>query len=254
MLTVASKLSNAAAGSYRVSLTATATGYMQTLSIPVTITMPSTFGVTPTSPSVTLKTSASVGTNVTSTHFGGFNSPVSMSLSGLPAGVSAALSQSILPAPGDGTVAVNFSAESTTKTGAYSVLLTASGGGITQTIPIALTVAASQDFTFTTNVSALNILRGGAASVTTSNGNYTGGFNGQITVNILNMPVGMNWAVTGANTANNMVNITYQFTAASYTPTGTHPITITAIGNGGSIVHQAVVQVTVTSPVSSAKR
>ena len=56
-------------------------------------------------------------------------------------------------------------------------------------------------------------------------------------------PAGANYGVTGANTNNNMVNITYGISVSSSTAAGTYPITITASGSG--ITHSVTVQLTV---------
>lgn len=252
-LSFSSTLAATTAGSYSVSLSASTAGYAQTISIPLKITMPSTFNLTVPATSLTVKTGSTGQISASTAHMGAFNSAVSFSTSSLPAGVTAAFSPASIPAPGNGTVGVTFNVSSSAKTGTYSVILTATGGGVTQTSPLSLTIAANPNFTFTTNVSTLTIAQGSSASLITSNGNYTGGFNGQITVTISGLGTGMTWNVTGANSANGLVNVTYSLSASSATPLGVHPITITATGNSGTIVHQAVVQVTVTAPAAAVK-
>jgi hypothetical protein len=93
------------------------------------------------------------------------------------------------------------------------------------------------------NTTALTVAQGGSGSFTTSNGNYTGGFNGQMTVYITGLPLGASYGVTGANASNNMVNITYGVTASSSTQVGTYPVTITA--TGGGVTHAVTIQVTI---------
>ncbi|HSM88047.1 MAG TPA: Ig-like domain-containing protein, partial [Candidatus Limnocylindrales bacterium] len=74
---------------------------------------------------------------------GGFNSAISLSVSGLPAGVTASLTPTSIAAPGNGNSTLNFTASSTASTGTFNVTVTASGGGITHTATIALSVTAA---------------------------------------------------------------------------------------------------------------
>ncbi|HEY6972070.1 MAG TPA: Ig-like domain-containing protein [Candidatus Angelobacter sp.] len=95
----------------------------------------------PTSVSVAQGNSAS--TTVSSAIVGGFNSTVSLSASGLPAGVTASFSPASIAAPGNGNSTLTFSASSTAATGTTNVTVTATGGGITHTATVAVTVTAA---------------------------------------------------------------------------------------------------------------
>jgi uncharacterized membrane protein len=189
---------------------------------------------------------------VTSLHFGIFNSAVSLSVTGLPSGVTASLTKTALAAPGDGTVTATFAVASSAKAGSYSVVVSGSGGGQTETAPLTLTVTGAQGFSFAVNISAMTIQQGGKPGVlTVSTGNFTGGFNSTIDITFSGLAPGMNWGPAGATTGNNLVNVSTGFTAATYTPLGTYPLTITATGAG--ITHSAIVQVTVTSASAQKK-
>jgi hypothetical protein len=127
------------------------------------------------------------------------------------------------------------------------VTINVTSGSLKQTTTVMLTAAAqisnAPGFTFTVNTNALTIHRGSTGSFITSSGNYTGGFNGQMTVILTGLPSGANYGVTGATAANNLVNITYGITTGSSTPLGTYPVTVTASGSG--ITHSVTVQVTI---------
>jgi pseudomonalisin len=71
---------------------------------------------------------------------GGFNAPVSFSVSGLPGGVTASFKPASLAAPGAGASTLTLSAASSARSGASSLTLVATGGGRTQRIPLLLTV------------------------------------------------------------------------------------------------------------------
>ena len=236
---------NTAAGKYNLSVTASGSGFSQALSIPLTVTVLNTFTLTAAQTSLTAKTGTPGTITVSTLHQGIFNSAINLAITGLPAGVTAAFSKSVIPAPGDGTSTATFAIGSAAKAGAYSVSITATGAGISQTVQAALTIPPAMDFSFAVNVSALTIAQGGAGTIIVSTGNFTGGFSSTIVVTFSGITAGLNWRVLGATTGNNLVNVSDSLTSAANTPTGVYPVTVTATGAG--ITHSAVVQVTVTS-------
>src|SRR6266849_9293364 len=122
----------------------------------------------PTSLSVTQGSSGN--TAITTSVTGGFNSAVSLSASGLPAGVTASFSPSSIAAPGSGNSTLTFTASSTVTTGTSNVTVTASGGGVTHTTTVALTIspAAAPNFTVTASPSSLPVTQGGSGNTTIS--------------------------------------------------------------------------------------
>jgi inhibitor of cysteine peptidase len=77
---------------------------------------------------------------VTTTTVGTFNYNVSLSVSGLPADVTAQFSSDTIPAPGNGSSSLVFTAAANAATGNYPVTVTATGGGFTRTTTLTLTV------------------------------------------------------------------------------------------------------------------
>ena len=93
--------------------------------------------------SVSVAQGGSASSTISSTVAGGFNSAISLSASGLPAGVTASLSPTSIAAPGNGSSTLTFNASSTATTGTFNVTVTATGGSITHTATIPLTVTAA---------------------------------------------------------------------------------------------------------------
>lgn len=70
---------------------------------------------------------------------GGFNSSVSLSVTGAPAGASVSLSSSTVAAPGNGNVTLTFSS-GTAAVGSYKLTVTATGGGKTRSAQVTFSV------------------------------------------------------------------------------------------------------------------
>ncbi|HZD95286.1 MAG TPA: hypothetical protein VE133_13585 [Candidatus Sulfotelmatobacter sp.] len=116
----------------------------------------------PTSVSVTqggTKTS-SISTTVS----GDFNSALSLSASGLPAGVTASFSPASIAAPGSGSSTVTFSAGSTATVGTSTITINATGGGLSHTTTISLSVTSGGGGGTTTQILGNTGFENGSAS------------------------------------------------------------------------------------------
>ena len=69
---------------------------------------------------------------------GGFNSAITLSASGVPAGATVSFNPNPIPAPGAGTSAMTVMVGSNTPVGTYPITVTGSGGGIKQTTTVTL--------------------------------------------------------------------------------------------------------------------
>src|SRR5436305_4965313 len=79
-------------------------------------------------------------TTVSTTVSGGFNSAISLSASGLPAGVTAAFNPTSIAAPGSGSSTLTFTAATTAAAGTSTITINASGGGISHSTTVSLTI------------------------------------------------------------------------------------------------------------------
>lgn len=134
----------AATGTFTVTVTGTSGATSRTASLSLTVSAapaPSfNLSASPGSVSVTQGTSGS--TTVTATSVNGFASAVSLSASGLPAGVTASFSPSSVTPPSGGTASstLTFSASATAATGTSTVTITGTSGTLTRTTTVSLTV------------------------------------------------------------------------------------------------------------------
>jgi uncharacterized membrane protein len=229
-LTVAS---TAKAGASTITVTGTGGGITKTATFTLSLTVVNTFKLTPTSNTVSASAKTAGSVTLNTLHQGIFNSAISISATGLPTGVTAAFSKTAIGAPGDGSTIATFTVGSAAKAGSYQVTVLGTGGGVSQSAPITLTVTAGPSFTLSLSTSSVTVAQGSSGTITTSTGNYANGFNGQLVIAFSGLPTGVVPAFKTAGTANNMVNITYTLAVPSGLKAGTYPITITDTGNSG---------------------
>jgi kumamolisin len=133
---------NAAVGSYPITITGTGGNIAQT----ATVTLNVTAAVTPafTLSAGGLAATAAPGgqwdTRLTTTISGGFNSAISLSTSGLPAGVTTTLTVPTIAAPGAGNSGLKIFVAANTAPGTYQITVTGTSGNVSHTVTIALTV------------------------------------------------------------------------------------------------------------------
>jgi len=91
--------------------------------------------------------SVTQGTNASSTWTvsvsGGFKSAITLSAGTLPTGLTAAFAPASLASPGSGTSTLTLTAGAKMAVGTYNLVISASGGGISKTAPLAVTVVSS---------------------------------------------------------------------------------------------------------------
>jgi hypothetical protein len=204
-----------------------------------------TVSASPASLSVTQGSSGS--TAISTTVSGGFNSALSLSVSGLPTGVSASFSPASIAAPGAGNSTLTFTASSTATTGTTNVTVTASGGSITHTSIVALTVnaAATPDFAISASPANLSVTQGNSGSTTVST-TVSGGFNSTVSLSASGLPTGVTASFNPASiAAPDSGSSTLTFSATSTATTGTPNVTVNA--NGGGVTHTTTIALTVSA-------
>lgn len=126
--------------------------------------------------SVTVQQASSAPISVTSSVSNGFSAPVSLSISGLPAGVTAVFSLSAFAAPGSGTSTLTFSATASAAAGSYTVTITGSGGGTTHAVPVQVSVTSAPASLISISVTPANAsLAAGVTQQFKATGTYSDG-------------------------------------------------------------------------------
>jgi uncharacterized membrane protein len=127
-----------------------------------------------------------------------------------------------------------------TVAGTYTITATGTGGGITHSATVSLTVttASSGNFTISVSPSSGYLYQGqsGYAVVTTK---VSGGFDSAIALSATGVPSGVTYSFTPASIrAPGSGSSDFNLTVARNAPTGTYPITIT--GTGGGVTHTTI--------------
>ena len=202
-----------------------------------TITVQPDFSLSASPSSQTVVQGGGAAFSATVTAGTGFSGTVSLSVSGLPAGVTASFNPASISTSGSSTLSI--STNSSTATGSYPVTITATSGTLAHTANV--TLAVSADFSVTVAPSNATVSRGSSASFTVTI-TPNSGFTGTVSLSVSGLP-------RRANASFNPSSITISGSSTltvntnRKTPTGTFTLTITA--TSGSLKHMQQVVLTV---------
>jgi cellulose 1,4-beta-cellobiosidase len=188
---------------------------------------------------VSVEQGTAAATSVAVTPFNGFSGTVALSVSGLPAGVTAAFNPTSVTGSAGSTL--TFTASATATVGAATVTVTGTSGSTTETTTLSLTVIAEPNFTISVSPAAIS-LPSGSNPTSTITVTFVGGLTGSVSLSAGNLPSGVsaNFAPSSLNASGTSV---VNFTSQPSTPSGTTNISIT--GTDGSITNSATIALTV---------
>ena len=215
-----------------LTLKAVGGGITQSQTLNLTVTAP-TFSLTVGASSSTLNagSTASVGLNTAGTN--GFKAAISLSVTGLPKGVTAKFAPASIASPGTGASSLTLTAASSTIGSAYALTITASGGGISQTTSLTLTVI-GPNFAITLSGTTVAVARGGSIPITVSTAG-SNGFAAAILFSIAGLPKGVTGTLTpGSIAAPGTGPTTLTLKAATTATRGSATVTVTASGGGAT--------------------
>jgi len=175
------------------------------------------------------------------TRTGGFTSPVTLSVSGLPSEASGSFS------PTTGNLATLTVTVSPTETaGSYVFTVTGTGESLTRTATATLVIQ-KPDFSISASPSALTI-KAGASGSSTIKVTSLNGFSGTVSLAAASVPTGLGATLTPTSvvfTSGGSLTSTLKVTVPLGTKAGTYTITVT--GKSGLLSHTATVTIKVTS-------
>ena len=181
--------------------------------------------------------------SVTENGLGGFTGPVSVALSGLPAGVAPIPTGLTLTAGIPQTVTLTAAASATI--GTSTITFTGTSGSVARTATVALTVDApgkALDFSLSVSPASLTVTAGASGQTAAVTANPLNGFTGSVSASLSGVPAGVTANPTSLTLiAGTPQNVT--FTAATGASGGN--VTVTFTGTSGSLSHTATLQLTV---------
>jgi hypothetical protein len=199
------------------------------------------FNLTPTASTLSVTQGSSATDMIAVTGGNGFTGSVTVAASGLPSGVTAAFATN----PVTGSSVLTLTASGTATTGAATVTITGTDGGLATFAPIALTVNVTtiQSFALTSSASSLSFAQGGSGSSTITV-TPSGGFTGGVTLTASGLPSGVAAVfATNPTTGSSVVTLTASSTAAI----GAATVTIT--GTSGTLTASVPIALTVQPPM-----
>jgi uncharacterized membrane protein len=220
-------------GSYPLTITAASGNLTHTSQVTLVVSTPD-FNLAASPSSQTILQGATTTYGVTVNPLVGFNSQVTLSVSGLPTGATGSFSPN--PTTSSSTLSVTGSA--TTPIGSYTLTITGVSGALTHSTTVTLVVA-TPDFSLTASPSTNSVMQG-------SSGNYSVtinpvlGFAGQVSLSVSGLPTGATGTFT-PNPATATSNLSVSVGAS--TASGTYTLTITGVS--GALIHTATVSLTV---------
>ncbi|HEX5082157.1 MAG TPA: xyloglucanase [Blastocatellia bacterium] len=197
------------------------------------------FALSPNPSSLTINRGANGTSTITVTRSGGFTGGVTLSASGLPAGVTASFNAN--PVTGE-SGALTLAASTTATLGAATVTITGTGGGLTRTTTISLTVSQPQtpDFSLSPNPTGLTINRG-ASGTSTITITRTGGFTSGVALAASGLPAGVTASFAPASTTGTSSVLTLAASGAATLGAAT----VTVTGTGGGLMRTTSISLTV---------
>jgi uncharacterized membrane protein len=239
-------------GSYIIAVTGTGGGQSPTLVLPVTINQAPSFTLSLSSSSITVVQGTAGQVAVTLAHVAAFKSAIALSVTGAPAGVTAAFSPTSIAAPGDGASTLTIKVGSTAMAGSHTFSIKGVGGGVTKSVTLLVTTQLLPDFTFTVGQKTLSVGQGATNAVSLKVAELVGAFNSPVAFSVA--PSGGGSLATGLNPTFTPASLAAPGSGSdilSFSPDSTstpavYPLTITA--SGGGVTRTAALSLTVTPP------
>lgn len=194
---------------------------------------------------VTVARGATATSTITVSPLSGFTGAVTLSATGLPAGVTASFSA--LSAAGTSTLTFTASNTAVATASPASVTVTGTSGALTHSavVAVSVTVPPAADFSLSASPATVSVARSGTATSTITVSPLNG-FTGAVALSASGLPAG----VTASFSAVSAVGTsTLTLTASSTAVATTSPASVTVTGTSGALTHTAAIAVSVTAPL-----
>jgi uncharacterized membrane protein len=241
------------AGTYTATITGTSSSPSLTHTTTVTLVVkPASspnFSISASPSSHTVTQGSPTSYTVTVTPSGGFTSSVTLSVSGLPTGVSATLSTNPISG-GSGSSTMNVTTSASTPTGTYTLTITGTSSSPslmhTTTVSLVVNPASTGNFSLSASPSSQRVTAGRSTSYTVTV-TPSGGFTSNVTLSVSGLPTGASATFSTNPISGGSGSSTMNVATSSGTPVGTYTVTITGTSSSPSLTHTTTVTLVVNS-------
>jgi hypothetical protein len=232
-------------GKYTGTVIGSGGGLTRTATFTVTVLPAPSFTLTANVSSATVAIGVPAMITFTTAAINGFNSALALSVSGVPKGITAGFSPSSLASPGTGSSRLTLTETTGATSGSYNVTVTASGGGVTKTQLVRVTVL-TPNFTVVLGANSATIKQGGtmAINVTTA---VVNGFSAGVTLSVSGLPKGVTTTFLPTSIVapgNGKSAMTLKVASGTGSNLGNSTLTVT--GQGGGVTQTQKLTLTIT--------
>jgi hypothetical protein len=205
---------------------------------------PPDFSLTTSASSLNLTAGSGGSVALTVVAINGFNSAVSFTVSGLPAGVSAAPS-SFVAQPGVAQT-INLAASAGATAGSATITFTGTSGTLAHTATVMLNITVPPpDYSLSLSPASLIVTTGGLGQQTSISAMAINGFSGSVSISLSGLPAEV-IATPSTLTLTPGTQQSITFTAAADAAVGTS--TVVVDGQSGTIAHSTNLSLTIAAP------
>ena len=189
------------------------------------------FGLTASPTTVSVLQGGTGRSTIASTVLNGFNSAISLSATGQPAGVTVTFSPTSIT--GAGTSTITFAASASVAAGTYRITVTGTSGSVTESVALALTVSKPPTgYTISASPTTISVAQG-SSGTTTITSVISGAFNSAISLEATGYPIGVSVSFSPKSIAKpGSGKSTLKISVGKKVAVGNHTITINAMGAG----------------------
>ena len=189
------------------------------------------FGLTASPTTVSVLQGGTGRSTIASTVLNGFNSTISLSATGQPAGVTVTFSPTSIT--GAGTSTITFAASASVAAGTYRIAVTGTSGSVTESVALALTVSKPPTgYTISASPTTISVAQG-SSGTTTITSVISGAFNSAISLEATGYPIGVSVSFSPKSIPKpGSGKSTLKISVGKKVAVGNHTITINAMGAG----------------------
>ncbi len=191
-------------------------------------------------PPLTINTGASNFYTVSTSSINGFSGAVALSVSGLPAGVTASFSPASITAPATSKLTVNVAPSAAA--GVYTLTITGTNGGLSRSTTALLRVKAVPVFALSATPATQAVVVGGSTTYAVSS-TALNGLTGNMALTVTGLPTGATATFSPSTIVGSTGTSTLTVTTSGTTPTVNSTLTIQ--GTNGAVVQTAPVTLSV---------